>query len=363
MTPTIRQIAEAIGARAEGAVDTVVTGAAEPADAGPDQIALAMSSTYAKALGAGSARAAMLWADADWKALGLEAAILVPRPRLAMAGLTGLLDPGQRYPEGIHPSAVIDPSAKLGPDVSVGPMACIGPGASIGAGSVVGPQCYIGAEAVLGRDARLHAGVRLMARVRIGDRFIAQAGAVVGSDGHSFVTPEQSTVEQARASLGTNVTAAPQSWVRIHSLGAVIVGDDVELGANACVDSGTIRPTEIANGCKIDNLCHVAHNVRIGRDCLFAACAAVAGSTDIGNNVILGGQVGVSDNITIGDNVVAGGGTKILSRVPAGRVVLGYPAMKMDTHIDTYKALRRLPRLAEQVARLQKAVFKSDENH
>lgn len=362
MTFTVQQIADAIGARVEGAVDLTVSGAAEPATATPGDIALAMKPAYAERLGEGQAEVAILWADADWKALGLKAAVLVQRPRVAMAGLTAMLDPGQGYGTGIHPTAIIEATARLGENVSVGPMAYIGANVQIGAGSVIGPQCYIGQATRIGCSAILHPGVRVMARVRIGERFVAQPGAVVGADGLSFVTPEESTVEQARASLGDAVTAQGQSWLRIHSLGSVVIGDDVELGANSCVDSGTIRPTEVGNGCKIDNLCHVAHNVRVGHDCLFAALVGVAGSTVIGNNVILGGQVGVTDNTTVGDNVVAGGGTKILSKVPAGRVVLGYPAMKMDTHLETYKALRRLPRLFTEVAKLQKAVFKSDQN-
>lgn len=362
MSFTVSQIAEAIGAKAEGDGSLIVTGANEPDRATADQIALAMKPAFAATLADGQARVAMLWEGADWRAMGLEAAIMVPRPRVAMAGLTRMFDPGQGYDGGIHPTAIVEPTARLGANVALGPMAYVGPGARIGDNTVIGPQCYVGTDAVIGADSLLHSGTRIMARVRIGDRFIAQPGVVVGSDGHSFVTPEESAVEQARASLGTTVTAKGQSWIRLHSLGAVIIGDDVELGANACVDSGTIRPTQIGNGCKIDNLCHVGHNVRIGNDCLFAAQTGIAGSTVIGNNVVLGGQVGVSDNTSIGDNVVAGGATKIFSKVPAGRVVMGSPAVKMDTHLENYKAIRRLPRLFEQVAALQKAVFKSDEN-
>ena len=188
----------------------------------------------------------------------------------------------------------------------------------------------------------------------------AQPGARVGSDGFSFVTPEKSNVETARESLGANVETSEQSWSRIHSLGAVTIRDDVEVGANSCVDSGTIRPTEIGNGTKLDNQVHVGHNVVIGRDCLLCGQVGIAGSVDIGNNVVLGGKVGVSDNVFIGDNVVAGGGSSILSNVPAGRAVLGYPAVKMDSHIESYKALRRLPRLMRDVAALKKAISKSD---
>ena len=168
-------------------------------------------------------------------------------------------------------------------------------------------------------------------------------------------------MEKARATLGDSSGTRPQEWIRIHSLGSVVIGDDVEIGANSCVDSGTIRPTRIGDGTKIDNLCHIAHNVVIGRDCLFAALVGIAGSTTVGNNVVLGGQVGVTDNTTIGDGVVAGGASVILSKVPAGRVILGYPAVKMDTHLETYKAMRRLPRLFADVDALKKSVFKTGE--
>ena len=362
MSYTIQHIADAVGGTAHGQVDLTISGVAEPGAATADDLALAMRPAFAEQLAQGEARAAMLWADADWQAFDLDAAILVPRPRLAMAGLTASLDPGQRYPRSIDPSAMIEASARIGENVSIGPMTYIAADAVIDDNTTIGPQCYVGNDAQIGPDSLLHAGVRILARVRIGARFRASPGVVVGADGHSFVTPEESAVEQARASLGTDVTAKAQAWTRIHSLGAVIIGDDVELGANTTIDAGTIRPTEIGNGVKIDNLCQIGHNVRIGNDCLFSAQTGVAGSTVVGDNVILGGHVGVSDNITIGDNVVVGGGSKILSKVPAGRVMLGYPATKMDQNLEIYKLQRRLPRLFDQVAALQKAVFKSGEN-
>ncbi|MGR3321231.1 MAG: UDP-3-O-(3-hydroxymyristoyl)glucosamine N-acyltransferase [Pseudooceanicola sp.] len=359
---TISEIAAALGAEAAGDTSIAVTGAAEPADAGADDLALALKPEFAEALPKGSARAALVWPGADWQALGLEAAIFAPRGRLAMAGLTRMLDPGQGYPPGIHPAAWVDPAAQLGPNVTVAPHAVIGAGARIGAGSVIGPGAYVGTDAQIGEGAILHAHVRIGARARIGARFIAQPGATIGFDGTSFVTEEASNVEQARANLGAVDDARAQTWVRIHSLGGVVIGDDVEIGANTCVDSGTIRPTRVGTGTKIDNLCMVGHNVVIGEHCFFASMVGIAGSTRIGNHVVLGGQVGVSDNITIGDNVVAGGGSGILTKVPAGRVIMGYPAVKMETHVETYKALRRLPRLFSQVAELQKAVFKSGQN-
>lgn len=354
MSHTIEEIAKALGAKALGALDVEITGAAEPADAGPGDLALAMSEKYAGGLAKGQARAAILWEGADYRALGLEAAIIPARPRYAMAGLTAALDAGHGYTSGIHPTAIVDEGAELGADVSVGAYAVIGAGARIGAGSVIGPQAYVGINSEIGEGATLHVGVRIGPRVRIGARFMAHAGACIGMDGFSFVTPEVNAVEQARASLGTEATdAKAQSWVRIHSLGAVVVDDDVEIGCNTCIDAGTIRPTRIGAGTKIDNLVHVAHNVVVGRDCLFAAMVGIAGSSTIGNSVVFGGQVGVTDNTTVGDGVVGGGAAVILSKVPAGRVVLGYPAVKMDTHVDMYKAQRRLPRMMEEFAEMK----------
>ncbi|WP_137700462.1 UDP-3-O-(3-hydroxymyristoyl)glucosamine N-acyltransferase [Marimonas lutisalis] len=353
MSHTIEEIAKALGAQALGALSLEITGTAEPADAGPADLALAMSPKYADGLARGQARAAMLWEGADWQALGLEAAIIPARPRYAMAGLTALLDQGHGYTSGIHPTAIIGVGAEIGADVSIGAYTVIGAGARIGAGTVIGPQAYIGVDSQLGARCYLHVGVRIGPRVRIGEGCTLHPGATIGMDGFSFVTPEVNAVEQARASLGESVDAEGQAWVRIHSLGSVVIGDEVELGCNTTIDAGTIRPTLIGNGTKMDNQCHIGHNVVVGRDCLFAGMVGVAGSTTIGNNVVLAGQVGISDNITVGDNVVAGGASVVLSKVPAGRVVLGYPAVKMDTHVDMYKALRRLPRVMEEFTRMK----------
>ncbi len=241
MTFTVAQIAAALGTEAAGDTSITIGAPAEPADAGPGDLAMAMSPKYADGLKQGQARVALLWPGADWQALGLEAAIFAPRPRMAMSGVTALMDPGQRFGEGIHPTAVVDPSAELGEDVSVGPMTVIGPGARIGDGSAIGPLCYVGAGAVLGAQAYLRESVSIGANVQIGDRFIAQPGARIGSDGFSFVTPEVSGVELARETMGDQGDTAAQSWIRIHSLGGVVIGDDVEIGANSTVDSGTVR--------------------------------------------------------------------------------------------------------------------------
>lgn len=355
---TIQQIAQSLGAEAAGDLELTVVRAAEPGDAQADDLALAMSPKYAEELDAGNAQAAIVWPDADWQAMGLKAAIFAPRPRMAMAGLTVMMDAGQGEGQVIHSSAVIDPSAKIGENVSIGPLTVVGANAVVGDGSVIGPHCFVGADVLIGKNAHLREMVSIGARAKIGDRFRAQPGARIGSDGFSFVTPEVSGVENARKSMGDTGDAKAQSWLRIHSLGAVEIGDDVEIGANSTIDNGTIRNTVIGSGTKLDNLVHVGHNARVGQDCLLCGQVGLSGSVDIGNNTVLGGQVGVADNLYIGDGVVAAGGTKILSNVPAGRVMMGYPAVKMETHTDIYKGQRRLPRILRDVDALKKAVSK-----
>lgn len=359
---TVGQIAAALKAEVFGAANLVVTGAAEPALAGPDDLALAMNPEYAHGLAEGAARAAVVWDGADWQALGLEAAIVVPRPRYAMSGITSAMDPGPEIKGGISPMASVDPSAEIGENTAIGPMVVIGPRAKIGANARIASHVSIAEDAVIGDDALIHAGVRIGARVQIGDRFICQPGAVIGADGFSFVTPEESRVEEARKSLGTETEAVNASWTRIHSLGTVIIGDDVEIGANSCIDRGTIRATSIGDRTKLDNLVHVGHNVEVGRDTLLCGQVGIAGSTRIGDRVVLGGQVGVSDNIFVGDDVVAGGATKIMTKTPAGRVILGYPSMKMDTYVTAARNWRRLPKMIEDINALKKAVLKDRED-
>lgn len=352
----IADIAAALGVEFAGDGEITVRAAAEPASAGPDDLAMAMDPRYADGISRGRARAAILWQGADWQSYGLEAAVFAPRGRLAMAGLTRVFDPGPGLFEGIHPSTVIHETAVIGEGATIGPFTVIGAGAVIGARARIAEQVSIGAGARIGDDALILAGAKIGTRVTIGHRFIAQPGCVIGGDGFSFVTEERSRVEEARATLGKPGETKPQPWLRIHSLGAVTIGDDVEVGANASIDRGTVRDTRIGRGSKIDSLVQVGHNVVVGEDCLLCGQAGVAGSTRIGNRVVLGGQAGVVDNIFVGDDVVAGAGTLITSNAPAGRVLMGSPAVRMDQHVEIYKVTRRLPRMLAQLGELQKTV-------
>lgn len=341
---TISEISQALGARCEGDASLVITRATEPSAAGEGDLALAMDPKYEDGLAKGRAKAAILWDGADWKALGLEAAIFVPRPRYAMSGLTQLMDPGPQIAEGVDPLASVHPTAEIGDGASIGPFVVIGAHVRIGSGARIASHVSIAEESTIGDNVLILQGVRVGSRSQLGNRVILQPGAVIGADGFSFVTPEKSGVENVRKSLGSQGGAEEQSWTRIHSLGGVAIGDDVEIGANSTIDKGTIRNTQIGRGTKIDNLVQVGHNVQIGEDCLLCGLVGVAGSVRIGNRVVLAGQCGVNDNIFIGDDVIAGGATKIFTNAPAGRVLLGYPAVKMDTHIEMQKSLRRLPR-------------------
>ena len=362
MSHKLADIAAALGARLEGDGSITVTGAAEPAMAGPADLALAMDPKYAEGLAKGQALAAVLWEGADWRAMGLSAALFVPRPRYAMAGITRALDPGPEIAPGIHPLAVIDPTATLGEGAAIGPFVTIGRGAVIGARARIAARVAIEAEARVGDDALILPGAWIGPRVVIGDRFICHPNAVIGSDGFSFVTPEKSGAEEIRETLGQRGAILAQSWTRIHSLGTVEIGDDVEIGATATIDRGTIRATRIGSGTKLDNQVHLGHNVVVGNDCLLCGQTGIAGSVRIGDRVVMGGQVGVVDNVFVGDDVIAGAGTKIMANTPKGRVVLGYPAIKMDAQISALKHLRRIGRMSAQLAELRAIVMESRED-
>lgn len=362
MAYTVAEIAAAIGAEYQGDGSLTLTGAAEPAEAGSADLALAMAPKYADAIKAGRADVAMLWPEAEWQALGLKAAIFVSQGKLAMAGLTGLLDPGPSLPARIHPTAWVSPDAEIDEDCRIGAFAVIEAGVKIGARGRICSHATVASGAQIGTDVLLHPGTRVTGAATLGDRVILHPNAVVGADGFSFVTPEPSSVERIRGGLSDENTAPPMAWQRVHSLGRVILEDDVELGANSNVDRGTIRATIIGRGTKIDNLVQIGHNVIVGEDCMICSQVGIAGSAKIGHRVVLAGKVGVNDNISVGDDVVAGGAARLFTNVPAGRVVLGNPATKMSTQLQIQKAMRRLPRLFRDVAALQKAVSKSDQS-
>ncbi len=342
MGRTLSDIAAALGAELIGDADLVIRGLAEPGGALAGDLALAMSPKYADALKTSKAEAAVVWDGADLADLNLKGAIVVPRPRLAMSQLTQMLDE-RDDPAGVHPSAIVAPSAQIGDGVAIGPFCVIGAEARIGTGTVLADHVSVAAGAVIGANGLIHAGVRIGRKVEIGDRVILQPNVVIGGDGFSFVTATPSIAETGRRTLGKTplepIEDATQH--RIHSLGGVRIGNDVEVGANSTVDAGTIRATKVGSGTKIDNLVQVGHNVIVGRDCLLCAQAAIAGSTTIGDRTILGGKSGVADTLTIGSDCLFGGAAIALNDIPNGSFVMGYPAKPMLTYRAEQRAVRK----------------------
>jgi len=354
MSHTIAEIAYATGLTAVGDTSLRVARPAEPKFASAGDLALAMSAEYEAVLTGSRARAAILRDGADWQALGLAAALFAPRARVALATMGEVFAQPPDLEAGIHSSAAIHPTARIGKDAWIGPFTVIGAGVRIGADARIMAHVTIGRDAILGQRALLHPGVRIGARVSIGAGFIAQPNACIGADGFSFVTPEPGAVESAKATGRVGDDALNASLRRINSLGAVKIGDDVEIGASSTIDRGTLTDTTIGSGTKIDNQVQIGHNVRIGRNCLICGQAGVAGSTELGDRVVMGGKSGVSDHLKVGSDTVIAGGSLVGTNVAPQSVMIGIPALPRDAFNRQILALRRLPRLNQQIRGLRK---------
>ncbi|HXQ41723.1 MAG TPA: UDP-3-O-(3-hydroxymyristoyl)glucosamine N-acyltransferase [Candidatus Udaeobacter sp.] len=339
----LSEIAAALGGEIAGDGQLTVEGVDHPASARPTDLALAMEEDALAALPASRAKAAILkrgCAAPD----GLSAVIYVDHPRYALAGLTRLFARPPYIAPGIHPSSLIDPTAVIGDGSAIGPFVQIGPGARVGPRAVILGQSTIGAGARIGADALIHPGVRIGERVEIGDRAILHNNASIGADGFSFAIPGP----------GEPPPPGQPPIQRIASLGTVVIGDDVEVGANSCIDRGTIEATRIGSGSKIDNLVMIGHNNRIGRSCLIAGRVGISGSCRIGDGVILAGGVGIADHVTIGDGAVVLAGAQVGSnRIAPGAVVIGMPAIAKEKFFEQVRHLHRLKKLFADVAELK----------
>jgi UDP-3-O-[3-hydroxymyristoyl] glucosamine N-acyltransferase len=238
----------------------------------------------------------------------------------------------------VHPKAHVDEGVTLGDGASVGAFAVIATGAQIGARTIVHPHVVIGRHARIGDDCVIHAGVSIRERVRIGNRVIVQDGAVIGSDGFGF----------ARRPDG--------SHHKIPQIGAVVIEDDVEIGANSAIDRPAVGETRIGAGSKIDNLVQIAHGVTIGRNVLLAAQVGIAGSTTIEDAVTLAGQVGVAGHLTIGKGVIATAQTGIPNSVDPGSFVSGYPAIPNREWLKSSAVFRKLPEYRKRLAELERRI-------
>jgi UDP-3-O-[3-hydroxymyristoyl] glucosamine N-acyltransferase len=240
--------------------------------------------------------------------------------------------------QAIDPSAHIADSARIGEGVQIGPGVTIGAGASIGAHCRIAAGCSIGVDVSVGERSVLHPGVTLYAGVRIGQRALIHASTVIGADGFGFAP-------------------SPDGWVKIAQLGSVLIGDDVEIGANCAVDRGALDDTIIGNGCKIDNLVQIGHNVRIGEHTAIAGCVGIAGSAVIGRRCMIGGGVGVAGHIEICDGAIIGGMSLVERSVTEPGFYTG--AWPLQTHTQwerTAATLKQLPQLRQRLRALASKV-------
>ncbi|MEJ2666649.1 MAG: UDP-3-O-(3-hydroxymyristoyl)glucosamine N-acyltransferase [Deinococcales bacterium] len=302
----VRTLAEHLGGEARGPETTVVSLAA-PDRAQPGSVVVAVDGTALERALARSPAVVVVPVELDVPRDAPCAVVTVANARLAFARLSVLFDDRPVPSPGVHPTAVVASGASLGPDVSVGPLAVVEDGAQIGAGSIIGPQCAIGEGARLGRACRLHAAVTLYDGVHLGDRVRLHSGCVIGADGFGYAS-------------------GPAGAEKIHHLAGVVVEDDVEIGAGTAVDRGTVDPTRVGARSKIDNLCQIGHNTRIGRDCLIAAMAGIGGSVTLEDGVVLGGYVAVADHVSIHAGARVAGRSGVTKDIPAGETWAGFPA-------------------------------------
>ena len=345
---TLREIADRMGAIYDGDGSIELIGPAEPEKADKNQLALALNEKYVDALKSGNAVAALITKKINWKNIPLKGVIFAPKPRYALSKVSKVFHDDSLIDSGIHSSAIIE-SNILESDVSIGPFTFVGKGVSVGAGSRIGANCFIGENAKIGKKARIENGVTIGKNVQIGDNFISQSNSVVGSDGFSYVSPGKSDILDARKSGSTRHLHEIQSYEKIESLGSISIEDNVEIGACVTIDRGTIDQTVVKEGTKIDNLVHIAHNVKLGKNCLICGQVGIAGSTIVGDRVVMAGQVGVGDNLSIGSDVIIAGKSGVSSNVPGNRFMMGNPAMQMDKNISAYKVFRRLPQLEKKI--------------
>ena len=271
---------------------------------------------------------------------------MVADPYLAFARIAQWFDLATRRVDdvgGLHPSACVDPRARLGRGVRIGAHAVIEADAEIGDDAEIGPQSFVGAGARIGAATRLHARVTVHADCVIGERGIVHSGTVIGADGFGF----------ARGGA---------AWVKIPQLGRVLIGNDVEIGANCAIDRGALDDTVIGDGCKLDNLIQIAHNVRIGEHTAIAGCVGIAGSAVIGRRCMLGGGVGVPGHVEICDDVVIAGMTLVPGSITRPGYYAGGPPM-MD-HAQWQKAsavVRQLPELRQRLRALERRLPDTNE--
>ncbi|MDP2787512.1 MAG: UDP-3-O-(3-hydroxymyristoyl)glucosamine N-acyltransferase [Pseudomonadota bacterium] len=338
---TLAELQAHLGGTIRGSAKTRVGGVASLQHAEPHQLGFLLSPKYLAQ--ARSSLAGALIVPDDLDAELPQACLAIANPHAAFARAVALLQPEPALEPGIHASAVIAEDARIGPDVRIGPGAVIGAGAHIGARCHIGALGVIGPDARLGEDCVLHARAVVMHGCILGNRVILHPGAVIGADGFGLVWDKENSgeIEGGR-------------WLKVPQAGCVILEDDVEVGANTCIDRGALDDTVIETGVKLDNQIQIAHNCRIGRHTAIAACAGIAGSTTIGAYCQIGGAAMIIGHLNICDRVTVSAGTFVAKDIREPGVYTSVqPLMKHEDWKHNAAHLRRLDALVRRVKTLE----------
>lgn len=346
---TLGALAEHLGATLEnGNPDTVVSRLASLDEAGPGDLTFLANPAYKKALASSKATAAVVAPDTEPVAAAL---LKTANPDLAFAKASLLISPPPPRPApGIHPSAVVSDKARIGKDVHIGACAVVEDDAVIGDRCVLMPQTYVGNGTTLGEDCLLYPGVRIYHLVTIGRRCIFHAGAVIGSDGFGYAW-------------------TGQGYFKVPQVGTVVIEDDVELGANVCVDRARFGETRIGMGTKLDNLVQIAHNVKLGPMCAFAAQVGIAGSARVGMGVQMGGQAAIVGHVQVGDGITIVGKSGISKSIPGREsgvdkeklIWIDSPAKPMRDQLEEWRNIKAIGRLRKTVKELEDEIRKLQE--
>lgn len=332
MAVRLAEIVDRFGGNLAGDGDLVVAGIAPLDSAGPGQLAFLSNPKYRQQLANTLAGAVILAPDLAQECP--TASIATPQPYLYFARVAQWLSPPLRPAPGIHPTAVVESTVPA--SASIGPNVWIAPGVKVGENVVIGAQCSIGADAAVGEGSWLHSNVSVYAGCCLGARAVVHSGVVIGSDGFGF----------ARETEG--------AWVKIPQTGRVVIGADVEIGANTTIDRGALEDTVIGDGVKLDNQIQVAHNVHIGDHCALAGCVGIAGSTYIGKRCTVGGGAILLGHLQIADDVHISAGTLVAKAIlNAGSYTGTVPFMAHDDWLKNFSRLRHLDAMADKIRSLE----------
>ncbi len=333
-TKTLQELAEYLGGTVRGAANCRVNGLAPLEAAGSDKITFLANPKYASKVATTGAGAVLMAPGGEGFGRNI---IEVADPYLSFAKLLTLFYVQPQVPRGVMLEALVGTGVSFGEDVSVYPGAVIGDNVILGDRCVIHPGAVLYAGVTLGNDTIVHANAVIRERCRIGSRCVIQPGAVIGSDGFGYA-PDGS------------------SYYPIPQIGIVVLEDDVEIGANACIDRAALDVTLIRRGTKLDNLVQVAHNCQIGEDCMIVSQVGISGSAKIGNHVTLAGQVGVAGHLSIGDNVIVGAQSGVPGSLSANAVYSGTPAIPHKEWLKSMAMVPRLPDLRKTVSALEKRI-------